>query len=126
MKKIGLILVLMLTFILALYAGVGYVDINNRYSNAWTTSVTAGQTIFDITLPKAILIDTIVVGGDSQGIVAIYINGYDVRRYSHKEYRSYGEELYRPIYVAAGVHIKAIFETGTSGVQTISISGQLQ
>jgi len=104
------------------YGDVGYVA-QNVYYNSWRVNVNTGNVIVDLVLPYPIYLDSIIVGGDNDGQVLLNVGIYNVNRYLYTAFFCVGDFFVNPIYVAAGVHVTVVLESGTAGWHSVSISG---
>jgi len=113
------------------YCDVGYVgkpepfSLKSTYSNSWRVNVAmVGDPIIDFVVPYDMWITVIVLGGEQTGTPLLKIGNYEISRYPYAANVTVGEVFENSKYVAAGVHVKVILESGTPGYHTVSISGR--
>jgi hypothetical protein len=124
MKQL-LLIVSMLFFGILVRADVGYVA-KGVYANAWIINTSAGNTLVDLVLPYSLWFDTIIVGGDVNGIASVEIVGVSkVKYYPFPAWVPVGDVFQDPIYVPALTHILVKLFEGASGNYTVTILGRL-
>jgi len=104
----------------------GFMYKGKLYFNSWRTNVASvGGNIVNTTFSNQINLTEIIVTGEVNGNVAVYINGSIVRRYSYNSNSTSGQIFTTKIPIPAGSIFKVVLENGSTGYHSVSISGEI-